>query len=985
MTGGVSLAIWMGGATHELNRLVRSRTGVYARLLEMTQTTARVDVIAGTSAGGLNGALLAMARVHDADLASVRQLWLRRGALDGLLRPATERDPPSLMKGDDYFLPGIRDALEGLENKAPGDLPPVTEVPVHLIITATLLGGFHRGIPDNFGSIVHDLDHRGEFTFRRGTGPTYHRAEGCKHPAGGAENGDDWAEPGTLARIALAARSSASFPFAFEPSFCPIDESPDPQHPDMACHANFPVTRWAVDGGVLVNKPLEPALEAIFEQEATRQVRRVLAYFVPDPGLEQKDLPEALSDVPTLGQVGYASLVSLPRNQSVFSELDRIRTHNARVAGQRRRRQAAIEIGGKAEQPAVALYDRYRRVRAELIADRLVKLVAHGAATSERERRRDTPLWDPAALRGGFIGHLSALPPQQFPAPGTEMTPWFTTLDALDRAGAIALDVLARPLRLVNPAAAPESDLGQLNQLRERRREVHDALREGRANVPRLSPRQREALAADALAALEADQFAERAEDLVTRALGKTPGLWPQLRKIARAVAEGAPVARSVCETASQAKATPASARQVSEARSLAEAFTDGAQANEDTVLRRLLAIEVIQVALSDQLPTVEQSVEVLQLSADAGNGFDSRDEPLEKLAGMQLGHFGAFYKHSWRANDWMWGRLDGAQRLTQVLLDPARLRQLGYSVDDALAAVEEIAFERLSAADRNTLETAQPRRWDPDVARKELAFLDGDDPQLPVSLPICAQAVARRIQIDILKEELPWVAKAIGSDADNGADDAEAERFAGQVREAGSDPPAAKLAELFEGCRVGEERIEYDGSRLLARTVTQSLAVTTSAVSGTQSGLGNYGLKVRRALRGVSLLPYLLVLNAVARSRIGAAVVIAIMAAAGALLGAGLVVGHGTIVSIGAAVLLAGLGVSVLGRRGWRAGAVFLCIALIAALPRILRETIDWPSQGTMDLIEVPWIVLWLVVGASLLGYIGVLWPGSREQSAAS
>jgi patatin-related protein len=978
MTGGVSLAIWMGGAAHELNRVVRRDADVYQQLLDLTATTARVDVIAGTSAGGLNGALLAMAQVHDADLSCVRGLWLRRGALERLLRSPTVRDPPSLMKGDAYFLPAIRSALDALQNRPLDRLPDVESVPVHLIITATLLGGIHRGIPDNFGSIIHDLDHRGEFTFRRGPGPTHHRADGCDHPAGRADMGDDWAEPDTLARIALAARGSASFPFAFEPSFCPVDDSPDPLHPDMACHANFPVTRWAVDGGVLVNKPLRPALEAIFEQAATRQVRRVLAYLVPDPGIEQKDLADELADAPTMGQVGFASLVSLPRNESVFSELDRIRDHNARVAGQRRRRQTAVEAGvARSEELATTLYDRYRRVRAEQVANRLIDLIAHGAATSRRERRRDVPLWDPAQLRGGFISHLSVMPPNAFPTGDAPIEAWFTTLDALERAGAVALDMLARPLRLLNPTA-PELDREKLEALRLQRGRVHEALREGRARTPRLDPKAREKLAADALAALAADELAEQAEGLVMRVVGRPPGRWPQLREVAGAMAAGAPIALEVARDASGGEA-PGAYPQVADAAALAAAFADAP--NEDAVLRRLLALEVIQLALAAQPPVVEQTVEILQLSADAGNGFDPRDEPLEKLAGMQLGHFGAFYKQSWRANDWMWGRLDGAQRLTQVLVDPARLRQLGYSVNDAADAIEEIAFGDLDDEDERTLRAAQPRVWDRAVAERELAFLAQEDAATPVSLPICAQAAARRLQIDILREELPWIARAVEADAEDGGSHPDARPFAVQMREAGEKPSAAKLVELFDACRIGEERLRYDGSPLLARTATQSLAVTTSLVSGTHSGLGNHALKVRRALRGVSLLPYLLVLNAAARTRIGAAVVLATMAAAGALLGAGLVVGHGTIVSIGAAVLLAGLAVAILGRRGWVAGILFVAVALVAALPRILRETIEWPPQGTMDVLEVPWVVFWLVVAAALLGYFGVVWPEGGEK----
>ncbi len=50
-------------------------------------------------------------------------------------------------------------------------------------------------------------------------------------------------------------------------------------------------------------------------------------------------------------------------------------------------------------------------------------------------------------------------------------------------------------------------------------------------------------------------------------------------------------------------------------------------------------------------------------------------DPERRKLAGTKLGHFGAFLDRRWRLNDIMWGRLDGAERIIQVLLpmtDPA-------------------------------------------------------------------------------------------------------------------------------------------------------------------------------------------------------------------------------------------------------------------------------------------------------------------------
>ena len=80
------------------------------------------------------------------------------------------------------------------------------------------------------------------------------------------------------------------------------------------------------------------------------------------------------------------------------------------------------------------------------------------------------------------------------------------------------------------------------------------------------------------------------------------------------------------------------------------------------TPLRRLLALEVAQLALGGAA-TMEQRVDLIQVSADAGNGLDTRDRAEQKVAGLQLAHFGAFYKRSWRANDWMWGRHDAVQR----------------------------------------------------------------------------------------------------------------------------------------------------------------------------------------------------------------------------------------------------------------------------------------------------------------------------------
>jgi hypothetical protein len=56
---------------------------------------------------------------------------------------------------------------------------------------------------------------------------------------------------------------------------------------------------------------------------------------------------------------------------------------------------------------------------------------------------------------------------------------------------------------------------------------------------------------------------------------------------------------------------------------------------------------------------------------------------PGSKLFGMQLGHFAGFVRAGWRANDFMWGRLDGAAGLVELVLAPRRLKLSPVRYDD--------------------------------------------------------------------------------------------------------------------------------------------------------------------------------------------------------------------------------------------------------------------------------------------------------------
>ena len=104
--GGVSLAIYMHGVTKEIWRLVRAsrayQTGegelqstetAYHKLFGViereTGTRMRVltDIIAGASAGGINGIFLGQAIASGESLEPLTALWLDNADVDKLLDP----------------------------------------------------------------------------------------------------------------------------------------------------------------------------------------------------------------------------------------------------------------------------------------------------------------------------------------------------------------------------------------------------------------------------------------------------------------------------------------------------------------------------------------------------------------------------------------------------------------------------------------------------------------------------------------------------------------------------------------------------------------------------------------------------------------------------------------------------------------------------------------------------------------------------------
>ncbi|HEX2053154.1 MAG TPA: patatin-like protein [Actinomycetota bacterium] len=890
MNGGVSLAIWMGGVAMELN-LVTSRTPdvVYGDLLEALRSTARVDVISGTSAGGVNGGFLALATVHGTKLSSLGALWADKGGLFELLRSVKENEPPSLMRGDEYFLPSLRQAYEAI--RPPEGAPPLIpadEAPIHLTITTSVINGRVMEFRDDFGQPILEVEHRGQFVFERGVSE---------------DGGDHFAGDKIVDHLALASRSTASFPLAFEASFVPIGSSPSENHPNMGGFANFQANRFVVDGGVLVNQPIGPALNAIYRQSAEKSVRRILAYVAPDPGHFVEAEPDVYGNPPKLARVMTASLLQMPQAQTIIGDLQEIQRRNRESVHERDLRPNLL----------VVLANQLVKLRDDLFSNyqstRLRKVVAFVADSVRRESVPEGRLaWTYDELVEAFDKLEEGQQIKAVPARPVwpESDEWDWGITPLERAAAFGIDLLRSALFIT-----PFDETETRTRLREARGRFHDF----RRNVERF--RQKDTrfwrTVAAPLPAPPADP-AERRQ-LLTQWAARVSAEWPpanagtevrfttdELKQLALqfrdelaavlpvicdALAASAPPSRdknpavekprdALLDTveslscpklpAREEAVGPAEAKE-QRVEQLCDWIRDNPPKVASNILLRLLALEVVYVGLSGTPPVIPQDVDLIQVSGNTPNGFDGPDKAKDKLAGVQLNHFGAFYKKSWRVSDWIWGRVDGATRLVQALLSPARLRQLGLTPKEACQLIQVCAG---LAPDPNGLgrelsdraEAVSPYLESEFAKEKaeiegELGFLESADLPLPPSLPAATRVIARREHLRILKDEgeLARLAEAVEADRKvGGVERPDADEFASRFRELERSGRLTDEAyfDLFRQANVGAEHLKQEaGSRLFTETTSRTIAVGAAAldVSGVKLGPARLALRVVHVL----------------------------------------------------------------------------------------------------------------------------------------
>ncbi|MGY4768767.1 patatin-like protein [Kribbella sp. CWNU-51] len=374
LNGGVSLAVWMGGVVREIDRVTRGK-GPYGRLLQLLDVKARADVIAGTSAGGINGAALALSQANaQADVGLMRDLWSEQGRMESLLQRPFKGSPASLLRGDDYFLPKLYEAMKQL---CAGWTPTsLSAHPIELIITTTLLHGARIVTVDALGQQLPQMLHEGTFTFRR------------------VEAGDDFV-PGDdhklAAALAMAARCTAGFPVAFEPCFVPARNTPgagaaqngesydlaDPsRRPDLGNYVSWRTagpreavppdrSRYAMDGGLLANTPTKAALEAVAGMPASGLVQRVMLLVYPHAPMNRPDPPDRVEEPPTV-TAAMGGVLGALLSQGNRTFVNEVVKHNEAATARRGTRLDIMDgVDGPDElrQLATCVFEQYRNQR----------------------------------------------------------------------------------------------------------------------------------------------------------------------------------------------------------------------------------------------------------------------------------------------------------------------------------------------------------------------------------------------------------------------------------------------------------------------------------------------------------------------------------------------------------------------------------------------------------------------------------------------
>src|SRR6266404_5382747 len=328
-----------------------------------------VDIIAGASAGGINGTMLARAVSHDLPMDALRDLWLENAdvaillapdaragawgkwflkpflwavARTGSFRAVTDmevRRKLSLFVRSRWFKPPLDGrVMAGLMYDAVTSMgaaknPRASLLPsgqwLDLFVALTDYYGYQQLVQIHDPPLIHERDHHHilHFAYRR-------------HSNGEVES--DFGLDNAPA-LAFAARATSSFPGAFPPArIVEMDEVVVERKAGWPRRAEFiaksfpnhlragidPTTASFLDGSVHNNRPFQQAISAIYGRPAFREVDRRLVYIDPHPA--HAALPRQ-HRMPGFFAALRGALSDIPSSQPVTDELTHVTEFNDQV------------------------------------------------------------------------------------------------------------------------------------------------------------------------------------------------------------------------------------------------------------------------------------------------------------------------------------------------------------------------------------------------------------------------------------------------------------------------------------------------------------------------------------------------------------------------------------------------------------------------------------------------------------------------------
>lgn len=716
--GGISLAIYMHGITKEIWHLARASRdfheggtppggsrGVYHALLDLIEHEgkARVrviaDIISGASAGGINGIFLAQAIETGQSLEPLTDLWLSNADVDQLLAPdarpaarftkfwaaplvwmaarrrgdAVERtvspetreevrrklsnfirsrwfQPPF---GGESFAMMLLEAFDSMA-KSVSDQPLLPQAhPLDLMVTVTDFDGYAETLRLNSPPQVLETEHRLTISFR------------SRQRGGGLAD---------AAELVFAARATASFPGAFPPfTVRELDKVLAKLGRAWAGRERFlqrvlpkqyalNLADYAVliDGSVLSNAPFAPAIAALKNRPSRREVDRRFVYIDPKPtghsftltrSGEQSPAGVTKPVIPGFFRTIFGSLSDIPREQPIRDNLDAIEVRTRQI---RRMRRITDALREEIEQEIEASFG------GTLFLDRPTPArLANWRAKAQKRAASGAGFAYPAYAHlklSGIVEEMAALlfwlggDGSPTAREGYRQALWeHVRVNGLDqmreeRRGGVRPEIVA---------FFRDHDLGfRIRRLRFMARRLTETLESSVGAAPEATSAMRNAIY-NALALYQDCQAIDYYEAITIHAAADTPS------NPARAIQELA-LARDL-KAKDQAVETM-----------LSTALWRLPKEERRPMLLTYLGFPFYDIAT---MPLLQgegldefDPIKVDRISPEDCSALRSGGA-IATLKGIEFNNFGAFFSRTYRENDYLWGRLHGAERLIDILL----------------------------------------------------------------------------------------------------------------------------------------------------------------------------------------------------------------------------------------------------------------------------------------------------------------------------